>query len=793
MNKFLSRFSTALISLSLAVGIGVSLSSEKGIIRAEATDGTITLANGSYSNGTITWSSEHLSIKQEQGSSTSTVNNSYVSAPRWYASHIITFTPLAGFSIDSVNITCTSTGYASALGSSTYDNCGKPSVSGSSVTITPTDGASVFTVTMGAQSRISQIAYSYSLASSDSPVTALSISGSMTKTEYYLGESWDPTGLSVTATYASGSTASIDSSKVTWTYSPERPAFGVTSVTASATYNGQTASSSAQTVNVTNAILYDLSKISDFSSWNSSYSQHTLTEASFNPAVDTAATIDLLIANKQSSDVGSEYPCLGNKTSTEIEAVKFSLTDSSQVIESVNVTFVTRYTKIYPTLILHKGVGIESTALTEISTSGEAGNEQVLSYSGINDSAFTIGYNANQTSSNGAVGIKSIVVALKEASFGVLDHIKVASMPNKTLYGVGEAFDITGLVITAYDGADELTANSKDVTSSATLLVDNGEILSDAYVSNAYSIDVEYTESKKTVHSSFNIVVAKNENYSLLKSEPSDWTGEYLIVTNNSGSLLGLNASLSEIDKTSNYVDLIATDDTITSPSFNSITIEKIDGGYSVKSTYTGKYIGNTISENALSMNDSPILNTISLNTDGTASIVSNTRTLAFNKNSDQQRFRYFLTPSAQQSVYLYRKATLTKDDFAEMFLKQLTCDPTGVNAPDVEEWDILNLYFDDLSESDKLVFKVSQGNTSGTSVEQAIAKYDYILTKYGVSKYVDFMGRVEYGSLTLTNNRIEIANKLDSESTIMCVVILTLLSVSTIGGYLILKKTKEN
>lgn len=54
-------------------------------------------------------------------------------------------------------------------------------------------------------------------------------------------------------------------------------------------------------------------------------------------------------------------------------------------------------------------------------------------------------------------------------------------------------------------------------------------------------------------------------------------------------------------------------------------------------------------------------------------------------------------------------------------------------------------------------------------------------------------MGRVEYGSLTLANNRIEFADKLDSQSTIICVVVLTLLSVSTIGGYIILKKTKEN
>lgn len=641
---------------------------------------------------------------------------------------------------------------------------------------------------------VAEITTGVDLTVNEDTLSSISVGDKMTKTEYYLGENWDPTGLTVTATYASGATATIDISEVAWTYSPENPAVGVASVTATASYGGQTATSSAQTVNVTNAILYDLSKISDFSSWNSSYSQHTLTEASFNPAVDTAATIDLLIANKQSSDVGSEYPCLGNKTSTEIEAVKFSLTDSSQVIESVNVTFVTRYTKTYPTLILHKGVGIESTALTEISTSGEAGNEQVLSYSGINDSAFTIGYNANQTSSNGAVGIKSIVVALKEASFGVLDHIKVASMPNKTLYGVGEEFDITGLIVTAYDGADELTANSKDVTAAASHMLEDGYTFAESDVTDAFVAYVGYTENGVTVSTSYSILVDNNSSYSLMTTEPSDWTGEYLVVTNNAGSLLGLNATLDEVDINSNFVNLTATDNTISTPSFNSIVIEKMDGGYSVKSTYTGKYYGNNIKDNGLSSDTSPILNTISLNSDGTAALVSNTRTLAFNNASNQLRFRYFIAPGAQQSIYLYPKDISTNaTNFATMFLDQLTCDPTGVTPPDTEEWAILELEFADLAAYDQTEVKIASANASGNVIEQAVAKYDYIITKYGVSQYSDFMGRVEYGSLTLANNRIEFADKLDSQSTIICVVVLTLLSVSTISGYIILKKTKEN
>lgn len=399
MNKFLSRFSTALLSLTLAVGVGVILSSEKSPIRTDATDGSITLANGTYDSksATITWTSEHLSILQEKSNSSTAVNSAYVSTPRWYQNHVITFTPVSGYSIDSVSVTCTSTSYATELGKSTFDNA-TSSTSSSVVTISPTLGTNVFTVKMGAQARIKTIAYSYSLASSDSVTTALSVTpatwtgfntqtlnvsdfpvavtttasddgyvfqgigtgkdtdfvardatftsgnplttdtrlqwkakypttagGSeylyagvdltvnedtlssisvgdkMTKTEYYLGENWDPTGLTVTATYASGATASINSSEITWTYSPESPALGVTSVVASATYNGKTASNSAQTVTVLNGILFDFeTHFGNYtaSGWSSSYADHTISSSDLRVS-ETTATIKITGSSKQ--------------------------------------------------------------------------------------------------------------------------------------------------------------------------------------------------------------------------------------------------------------------------------------------------------------------------------------------------------------------------------------------------------------------------------------------------------------------------------------------------------------
>ena len=69
---------------------------------------------------------------------------------------------------------------------------------------------------------------------SSATITSLSYTGAPNKTEYEVGESFDPTGLTVTATYSDASTQDVTSS-VVWT--PDPLTQGTTSVTG--TYSGQ--------------------------------------------------------------------------------------------------------------------------------------------------------------------------------------------------------------------------------------------------------------------------------------------------------------------------------------------------------------------------------------------------------------------------------------------------------------------------------------------------------------------------------------------------------------------------
>lgn len=121
---------------------------------------TITLANGKFSNSTITWSGTSCSFIQEKGkSSAAAPNKNYISAPRWYASNVITFKANSGYKITKVVVTCTSNTYANALQGATYTpNTTSATASNAEVTITT---VSDFTITMKNKAFIKSVVVYY--------------------------------------------------------------------------------------------------------------------------------------------------------------------------------------------------------------------------------------------------------------------------------------------------------------------------------------------------------------------------------------------------------------------------------------------------------------------------------------------------------------------------------------------------------------------------------------------------------------------------------------------------------
>lgn len=129
--------------------------------------------------------------------------------------------------------------YSAGTGSVTPDTY---SVSGSTGTWTGSSHSVTMQnkTTTTSQIRISKIEIYYEAQT----ITNLSYSGTPTKTTYNVGESFDPTGLTVTATYDDSSSEDVTSS-VVWT--PDPMTVGTTSVTG--TYMGLTVIVSGLTVN----------------------------------------------------------------------------------------------------------------------------------------------------------------------------------------------------------------------------------------------------------------------------------------------------------------------------------------------------------------------------------------------------------------------------------------------------------------------------------------------------------------------------------------------------------------
>ena len=106
---------------------------------------------------------------------------------RLYASHSMKISPKSGYTISSIVATCTSNSYANALAGNKLEGANK-SVSGSTVTITPTSGDIV--ITQSAQSRVSEFTVTYSTTA-----------GGTTTTTYYYSNPDCATQTALSVTY----------------------------------------------------------------------------------------------------------------------------------------------------------------------------------------------------------------------------------------------------------------------------------------------------------------------------------------------------------------------------------------------------------------------------------------------------------------------------------------------------------------------------------------------------------------------------------------------------------------
>ena len=147
----------------------------------------------------------------------------------------------------------------------------------------------------------------------------------------------------------------------------------------------------------------------------------------------------------------------------------------------------------------------------------------------------------------------------------------------------------------------------------------------------------------------------------------------------------------------------------------------------------------------------------------------------------DVAEFRFAITVTGVMNV---QSVTITyeegMDPFAKAMLSDLTCDESGATPPSVEEWNDAKDAFETLSVEEQGEYKDAQADANGDTYQRVVAKYDYILSKYGTEVYENFLGRQV--------NESSAVIRYDA-SDLIALLSLIVVGMATAGSFLIVKK----
>ena len=151
-----------------------------------------------------------------------------------------------------------------------------------------------------------------------------------------------------------------------------------------------------------------------------------------------------------------------------------------------------------------------------------------------------------------------------------------------------------------------------------------------------------------------------NGDYIKVTSAPTDWSGEYILVYEQSAST---GYVWTGVDLASCYVSKTISNNTIVNDDFITLTISSMTGGYSIKvngGTNNGKYIYGTSGSNKINFGNTASVNTLAYESNS-VTITSNTSVMRY--NTSENRFRYYksATYSQQKPVQLYKKTFVTQ------------------------------------------------------------------------------------------------------------------------------------
>lgn len=362
----------------------------------------------------------------------------------------------------------------------------------------------------------------------------------------------------------------------------------------------------------------------------------------------------------------------------------------------------------------------------------------------------------------------------------------------KTEFAIGEYFSIgTGTIKVNHSSNTSVTIGFEDVI----VLLGGAEIDVNTYIlsasDNGKAVDFKYTENGVTVS------LSKNTKYTITVNSTLTFTGDMssllsgkedgTVVTElNVDDIVTLSASTTGPNKPQAYGtgtewrlyqnggSIYATKLTISLPEYG-YELESVTITYKTSNSGTLLLASDNTTEIASGAEKACTGKSISF-------VVGNTGT----KTNGQAQITKVVVKANYDAL----------GTWCDSFLGDLACDPTGRTAPSTDTWFTLgNSFLDKLTPEMRSYMANYNTSNSKSVVNRALVKYDYIIEKYNTEAsdpYLDFIERIDAGKITLKSNILSIPMEITSSS-FAIITFIALASITAIGGYLVIKRRKEN
>ena len=610
-------------------------------------------------------------------------------------------------------------------------------------------------------------------------VEEISVSGSMSKTEYTTAESWSADGLVVTATYH-WTGDEVVTSGITWTFSPAAPAEGVTSVVATATFEGESASSSAQAVTVTKPVAEPGTEDNPY------------TVAQARAAIDAGSGTSNVYATGIVSKIVTEY-------SSTFFNVTFNIsTDGSTSAVQLQAF---REKSSYSSTVKVGDIVVVYGSLTKYNSTYEFGqNCAIVSL----EEPSTPKYEVISSIDNGTLNVSEVYEGstLEVSVVGNIGYKYPSSLTFVRMAGVDVQYTYVDGVVTVQNVQGNITIEGSCVACSK---IESLYYMPDSTSVDFYGVYVGFQTGNGPIvmDGEFGILLYKS-------SQDVSTYEEGVTVLHVTGNMATFNGLRQVKDN---------------------LTIEVASGEYEAPATpVTYSAAGGETFEYASRLTHVTGIPTITKGTLVDDDDNKNDVTLSFNLGNDKSVQVFYKVAAqkadadafaalkeavtgetsitikgftgwyngfqVQMNGYVPAKEDYTAEDFAQDLMNQT--DEVCVNYVDGESgyaefkaalttiWNDLasDDKYQSLSEDEKAVLAEAERNEEGTIVEQAMARYDFLTGKYQLSNFIN--GRTPVAA----KGYIEFASN-DANSMIIIIAIAATSAIA-LGALLILKKKKQ-